>query len=430
MKCRPIFYLIFITASCLFISSCDDYEDDLQLEDEQLLQIASERQVTPGGSILFDLKQSSYSTESVTFGIVTTAEKGELAFIGDGFLKYAANPDFTSGQDFFSLSIESNGEILDIDTIGIEAVSDTSMVDCFNGAISDYYRIDSDKSEFVFNPLKNDGLCQDEIQDIAIEVEQPALGSVVVGTPDSLIYRLPDAQVGIVEFMYTTMITDLEEKVYESAALITLELVDVPDSSKVGCDIWPSLALQFQSPFQSSYEFQVEFPDPACTVPAYSKVISSVSEGLAVFDEQQVNIIYTPEASPDSVVLIDYQIIFEDNSFLDRRITLLFDDEAQEEECVNLLDDNYVFDRKINTAEEVFSWIFDPVANDDYCESQDDFLLNIVKEPEAGVLQLNSDQTFTFFSESAIDSAQNVTAAYEFCLEQQCDTARIYFTVF
>ncbi len=213
-----------LVALTMIIIGCDDFENDLQLEDESLLQVVTSRQVTPGASILIDLKEANYSESEVTYGIERNAEKGELEFVQNGFLKYTLEKT-ASGNDLFSISISSGDRVIDIDTIGIEIITDTTMVSCFGGAISDSYQLLPNQS-LTLSPLINDGYCPDEVSSVELFIDKPTIGTLIEVGPDSIIFISPSDFSGSTEFMYTLKLVDLEDEVYESSAFITIEAIE------------------------------------------------------------------------------------------------------------------------------------------------------------------------------------------------------------
>ncbi|MBV6645934.1 MAG: hypothetical protein KI790_10815 [Cyclobacteriaceae bacterium] len=422
---RSFIYLFSIVALSLWMSSCDVLEDDTAPKGEETLDLNLEKSTLPGVPVYFDLEQVFQFDDVVDFGISLEPAKGEVFFIGDAVLKYNPNQDFTEGSDMFSVSItDEQQNVLDIDTIQVIVLRDSSNVPCFNGALPEFYVLDQNES-IQFDPTVNDGLCPDQITSFELKAEDPEHGEVEKVSDTEFSYTPEDNYVGHDFFFYELKLVDLEGEEHVSVAKVEFEIKEEKDIEACEASFpFKTYEIELGEPL---YEFQVYFANDSCQTNEWSIDITDVSEGVeADVSQDQKFIRYAPSSAADSGDYVYYTVTLPGDIVLERKLSILFKD-TNGENCAEAFADEYTFtniqDSLLNN--NTFETVLQPALNDQYCT--EDFEIHILEQPSLGEAIVQEDgKTIRYAVEVNFEEKKETTIKYEICDQGKCDFEFIY----
>ncbi|WP_109829698.1 Ig-like domain-containing protein [Reichenbachiella versicolor] len=406
--------------------SCDEFRDDASPEGEELLTLDVDRQIRAGGSILFDLSKVTNTNKTVEFSISQSPTKGDLSFLNPTLLKYQGLQNFNEGKDLFVVEILDGQQVLDEDTIVVEIIKGDS-IGCFAGAQSDLFQVYANEPD-TFNVLTNDGICPEKLDSVGFSYEQIKNGKLTLVNDGKFVYEPNPKFVGSDSFVYTLYLIDEESNVYESMAQATIFVQEL-DSQNVCVDkVWPNIFEHYTFPLQETYPIQIQYPDPACSLPPVTTSIIGVSNGSALLVENDIVIVYQPEAPVDSLETIEYQLTFEDGSQFTRTISMTFTSDRPCEDQFYALEDTLTFQ---GYPIEVADRTFDPVDNDFICADINYYEMFISSQPEFGKLTVNENREVEYeysledvFGETIVSDAE-----YTLCIGNVCDKGKIHLRV-
>ncbi len=426
MNFRNLAYSLLIGG---IVFGCDSFEDDVVPQGDDLLNLDIERKIQQGNGVFFDLKSSVSASEAVEFHIGLNPQKGSVDFLENAILKYTPNADFVSGVDLFSVELfDINQSLLDVDTLIVEMISDSTDLPCFSGALPEYYVLGVNES-IQFNPILNDGFCPENVDEIILRPEDPDHGTVEVVNDIELLYTPDQDYVGYDYFLYEIELVDLEGVSHVSISIVEFEIID---GSQLPCyeEMFPNQDIVLEGDREESYEIQIFYSDPSCDVFAWDVTVTDVINGTAEPNENRTHMIYYP--GPDSIGVVHYLVEFSGGFQLERCLNLYFDEDLNGPDttaCPVGIEDFFTFDMGMDSAGFVMDTVyFNPGDNDIKCS--DFYQINILEEPDIGEVAVVDDQWIQMVVLEEFAGERTTQLKYEICDDGKCDDEYVYITIF
>lgn len=433
----------------IIMMSCDTFEDDIQMEAEEMMALNVDRQMLKGNSILFDLTESVNPDTDVSFQVSQNPKRGDLKFINEHILRYQDQGNSTADKDFFVISILEDSSVLDIDTIAIEYVTDTTDIPCMAGAMSDFVSTKVDEEVF-FDVLDNDGYCSDSVASALVTVyAEPENGEVVRVSnrgAGAFLYTPDSGFEGSDEFIYKLQLTNLGGDTLESYAQV---YIDVRDSSFVcqGTAFPDSISVEFDVD-SISQGYAISIIDPSylenCDSVDFTVEIVEVSDGEAEVWENNrgIEFLLLPMQDYPDFVSIFYKVHIDGGESLDRTAFLSFYGGSPDTCSIQAISDSLALNASNAIAIDSlqtdsvetrrYSWILDVVSNDDICgDSLQDLSIRVVSYPDEGELFKVDDARgqfeYVLDVEDVADWAywEEKQFTYEICSDNDCDEATV-----
>lgn len=408
----------------VLLNSCDSFEPDIEPEGEGALDVKNAISALPGTPLFIDLKKSIITSGAVQIQVKAQPSKGSANIEGDAVLRYVPKPEFLSGQDFLSLNLlNSQGSIIDTDSIFINVVQSADSLPCFNGALSDFYSTPQDLLVSI-QPIQNDGYCGDVAAGAVIKFHgQPKHGSLEQVALFTYQYQPEAGFTGNDNFMYELELIDLDGNSSFSLAQINIE---VHEQESPACDsvIYPFYHA-LQKPLDEFYIFEPFAPHPSCDISEWSVDSLYVQYGAVEVTENGM-IKYFPGQNTDDY--ISYAITYngrKDHNYMEISIK-----EDSASICPEAFDDEYqiyVVGMQDSIATRSDPFVFNPADNDTYCNSN--YSINMLEEPDLGVATLKDNQVFEYYVEEEFTGTKTTTIKYEICDAGECSSAYIYLNV-
>ncbi|CAN0437015.1 unnamed protein product, partial [Ectocarpus fasciculatus] len=246
--------------------------------------------------------------------------RGRVRFHSNGLMEYEPDDTFSSGQDDFTVEmLNADSVVLDAEEFTIEMVGETADLPCFNGALGDYAWTAKGQRIIVL-PLVNDGFCESEIESFSFRTDQPEHGEVNLISPLEVEYA-PEADfLGLDYFFYTLTLVDKSGEEFISTAKVEIE---VSDELPLFENCLEELLSATDEPLAEVYSIKYFSDESLCLFLPWSLEIVEAQQGTAEQADDGLSINWYPSDEPlDSLVLIHYNIVFEDGSFLERCISI------------------------------------------------------------------------------------------------------------
>ncbi len=331
---------------------CDRIEDDaFPIGDALFTPETDSRTITPGSSVIIDLTTAIQADQEVSFRTGEAPSRGRVRFYSSGLMEYEPDDTFSSGQDDFTVEmLNADSVVLDAEGFTIKMVGETADLPCFNGALGDYAWTAKNQSVIVL-PLINDGFCESEIESFSFRTEQPEHGEVNLISPLEVAY-VPDPDfIGLDYFFYTLTLTDKDGNEFTSTAKVEIEVTDeAPYQEYCAEATFPNPHLVIEDePLAEVYVINYFNPDPLCVFLPWTLEIVEAQQGTVEQGDDGLSILWYPGDEPlDSLVLIHYNIVYEDGSFLERCVSIYREDFFKIHECLE-----YSFPSQYITVESI-----------------------------------------------------------------------------
>lgn len=421
MNLKNRFLYPFLIIGSLF-SACDSFQEDVQPQGEQELELKNAISALPGTSLYIDLKRSINTSGAVKFQINAYPEKGTANIKDDAVLLYVPKAEFLNGQDFLSVDLlNSLGSVVDTDSIFINLVQSEDSLPCFNGALSEYYNTPQDQP-VILTPLQNDGYCSDDVSGAVVKFQNdPEYGTLEQVALFTYKYTPEAGFVGDDEFMYELELIDNDGNSSFSLAQIK---VGVHKKVNTHCDsaVYP-FHHNLKKPLDEFYLFQPFEPHPLCDVSEWTVDSLYVESGqVKVTDDGMIK--YFPGSTTSDY--ITYKITFDDQIF-HNHITVQIEEDSTGS-CPKAFNDEfhlYIVRDSIGTSSEPY--VLDAADNDDVCTEK--FTIGILDHPEIGVASISDDQQIVYYADEEFSGVKETMIRYQLCDGVQCDDAYMYLTL-
>jgi hypothetical protein len=411
------------------LNSCDILEEDVLPSNDALFNVSKDFKLKPHTPFVLDLGHAIQTVEGVKFEIGFTPEKGELTFMDNSFLKYKPSEDFKEGSDSFSVEMfDTEGNLLDADTLSISMLSQESGIPCLNGAMADFVILDVNfRAEL--DPVINDGYCEDEVSEYELTIlVEPKQGSATKLDGTRFVYEADSLFEGYDYFVYALEMVDNDQVVYYSTALVEIALDTYPvEDCKEDLFRKEKEVYIDDEELEDVYAIEIYKGENDCFDGSWEVNITEVLKGTAEVDTSQMLLFYYPSGNFDSIDYIEYEVLFDDGYLLDGKVFIYFAEEP-EDNCAEAYYDHYTYYAlPDSTTSEVAPFFANPAENDSYCS--EDYELKILQQPDIGEATITDERQlkYEFFEELAGDF--EVTIKYEICDEGKCDYEYIYLDV-
>lgn len=194
---------------------------------------------------------------------------------------------------------------------------------------------------------------------------------------------------------------------------------------------FPNQEIYLGTPSNIQFEIQVVFPTPLCLFPAWEIDITNVSFGTAEFNGETASMIYTLDSGQiEPVVIIAYNVVFENGDFEPRELALIFD--PTDPNCAEAFEDEYFYaPLQVDTADinlpAIMPLIMSPADNDVFCS--EDYEINILEQPDIGEAEVVNGQLIHYQVFEEFSGRRETTIKYEICDSGECDESVINITV-
>jgi hypothetical protein len=425
-----IYILIFST----LLFSCDSFQEDVLPAGDEVLELQEAMRTVPNTPLYIDLKRDIRSSQVVRFEIESVPDRGTVSISSNAILEYIPHQDFTSGTDFFALSLEDeNGQVLDIDSLfismGEDVISggfDEAWYTCDAMALSDFVT-GYQNQELIVYPLENDGFCDSSYQSFEISIlEEPEHGTLtnVYSHYQTHAYSYqPDVDfIGDDEFMYDiTYIDSLGNEQY-SLAKVFIEVIDYE------LDSCASAIYPYFYDISDSAEF-VEFlpvlSTPLCQITEWDVEILEVAFGAAEVTEYGW-IRYFPVQEP--IDSINYLVKIFDQTFENTIIIFRNYHVPDSTYCTDAEDDWFYLYITDTSGRSDEPFILNILENDHFC-NEDDLSVMLLTEPDLGDASLDVYNQLVYYVDEEFAGTQEFQMLYEICGPDLCDSAFIHFTL-
>jgi hypothetical protein len=194
--------LVTVFCSLILIYSCDSAEDDvspanprIEISDAPIFTLAS-------GKAYIDLYSIVKSSAKINVSVSSKPQRGSLAEVAPGLLRYAPSSTFKSGSDSFIFSIYSETkQLLKTDTVDV-IVKDSTNLPCGFYPNDDW--IYTAGTPVEVDVLENDYLCGDT-SDLVVQVYRPGnsfppfLGTATIVDGNKIRYVANDQSAHVVD---------------------------------------------------------------------------------------------------------------------------------------------------------------------------------------------------------------------------------------
>lgn len=427
---KRIFYILLFGG---LLVSCDSFQEDVEPVNDDVLVIKDAMRTVPNTPLYIDLKRDIRSSQAVRFGIEKLPDKGIVAIYSNAILEYKPHQTFTSGSDFFALSLEDeSGQTLDIDSMYISMGSadegnlDHAWSSCERTALSDFYQTTVNEEVSIF-PLENDGFCDSSYQSFEVSIlEEPKNGTLskVFSQFENYSYTYqPEIDfIGEDEFMYdVTYIDSLGNEQYSLAKVF----ITISDSVIQSCDsaVYPFYYVITDS--LDHVDFMPFDPMADCPISDWTVEIEAVASGDVEILESGLIRYYPGYEDIDS---INYQVTFLETTYRNT-ITIFLENVVRDSTfCTNAEDDWYYLNVLDSIGRSDNPFFLDILTNDMIC-SDDDVIVSLLTEPDVGDAYLDSANQMVYYVDQEFAGVREFDMLYEICGPDLCDSAFIHLTI-
>ncbi len=216
---HTLFLLLFMTMGCEKIT------------DDTLPPVNNDPNATTGAQSIFytlqendlaiELKQLVTSFDIKSLKIKDLAQYGKAEFSQEGILTYMPNENITNAEDQLSIVYEKKDGTIVEDKIVIKIVSENFDFPCVNIAMPDKAKTIVNNG-VVIDVLKNDLICEGNLQGIAKIIKTPIEGTAIIEN-QKIKYTPKNGFVGVDRLMYSIAI-DNNGKVETRLAFVLIEV--------------------------------------------------------------------------------------------------------------------------------------------------------------------------------------------------------------
>lgn len=269
-----------------------------------------------------EIESFSFNTEQ--------PQHGEISLISPLELAYTPNDDYV-GYDYFfytlTLTDKEGKEFISTAKVEIE-VSDEVLY--FENCLEEL--LDFSEEAYFYPSGDGDNLLLElDLEDCLGEDIEVVVSSVLYGVAeldgDDLLYY-PNLEGDSVDVISLLLVFDQDT--------LAIDLPVIIGEGPFDCEEWafinPHLVLE-DEPLQDVYSIDIFNEDAECAFLPWSIEMVEAEQGIAELGDSG-NILWYPGDQPlDTLVLIRYNIVYEDGRFLERSISIYREDFFRQQEC-------------------------------------------------------------------------------------------------
>ncbi|GEM_PF-1923449 len=336
-------------------------------------------------------------------------QHGEVNLVSPLEVEYTPDPDFIGLDHFFytlTLIDKSGQEFISTAKVEIE-VSDE--VPYFEQCLEELLSI-SEEAHFFPSGENDDLLLELNIEDCNGQDIDVLIAYVLHGEAeidgDNLLYS-PSLEGDSIDVIGLKLVFGQDTMAIDLPVVIGSEPFDCEHEAFPN----PHLVLE-DGPLEEVYQIDVFNEDVFCAFLPWSLEIAEAQQGSADLGDDGQSILWHPGAEPvDSLVLIHYNIVFEDGSFLERCVSIYREDFYKHYECLE-----WSFPSQHKVIEELdLEYEFEIFFANDECEMPQ-WDIVILETIHGSVDASVSDNMLRFYPEEGPNTDGYYGAVYEIVL--------------